>query len=86
MSETHAAKGHQLGFSTITLITVSLIIGLGIFKTQYYCANAGTESIFFAAWIIGGITACAERLPMPKLEHATPDGWFLPNLVTACHR
>jgi APA family basic amino acid/polyamine antiporter len=73
MSENHATQGHQLGFSTITLITVSLIIGLGIFKTPaIIAANAGTEGIFFAAWIIGGITALCGALTYAEIGARYP--------------
>ena len=73
MSENHAAKSHQLGFSTITLITVSLIIGLGIFKTPaIIAANAGTQTIFFAAWIIGGITALCGALTYAEIGARYP--------------
>jgi APA family basic amino acid/polyamine antiporter len=73
MTEDHHSKSHQLGFSTITLITVSLIIGLGIFKTPaIIAANAGTSSIFFAAWIIGGITALCGALTFAEIGARYP--------------
>ena len=73
MSENHAAKSHQLGFPTITIITVSLIIGLGIFKTPAdVAANAGTSGIFFTAWIIGGITALCGALTFAEIGARYP--------------
>lgn len=73
MTENQPTQSHQLGFSTITLITVSLIIGLGIFKTPaIIAANAGTQTIFFAAWIIGGITALCGALTFAEIGARYP--------------
>jgi basic amino acid/polyamine antiporter, APA family len=40
------------------MIVVSLVIGMGIFKNPaIVAAKSGTESIFFYAWLIGGVVA-----------------------------
>ncbi len=48
----------QLNLFDLTIIVVSLVIGMGIFKTPAsIAAKSGTESIFYSAWIIGGLIA-----------------------------
>ncbi len=48
----------KLNLFSLTMIVVSLVIGMGIFKTPAtIAAKAGTPTIFFAAWAIGGIIA-----------------------------
>ena len=51
-------RKQQLNLFSLTMIVVSLVIGMGIFKTPAtIAAKAGTPTIFFAAWAIGGIIA-----------------------------
>lgn len=48
----------KLGFFSLTMIVISLVIGMGIFKTPaVVAAKSGSETIFYSAWIIGGIIA-----------------------------
>ena len=48
----------QLGFFFFFLIVISLVIGMGIFKTPaVIAAKSGTSTIFYAAWAIGGFIA-----------------------------
>jgi APA family basic amino acid/polyamine antiporter len=48
----------QLKLFDLTIIVVSLVIGMGIFKTPAsIAAKSGLPSIFFSAWIIGGVVA-----------------------------
>jgi len=48
----------RLGLFDTTMIVVSLVIGIGIFRTPSLVANAaGTPFAFFLAWIIGGVIA-----------------------------
>lgn len=47
-----------INFFSLTMIVVSLVIGMGIFKTPAtIAAKSGTPFIFFSAWTIGGIIA-----------------------------
>jgi basic amino acid/polyamine antiporter, APA family len=67
------SKSHQLGFFSVSMITLSLIIGLGIFKMPAgMAANAGTEKIFFTAWIIGGLTALCGALTYAEIGKRLP--------------
>lgn len=52
------ASKHKLNLFSLTMIVVSLVIGMGIFKNPaIVAAKSGTESIFFYAWLIGGLIA-----------------------------
>lgn len=51
-------KKQQLNLFSLTMIVISLVIGMGIFKTPAsIAAKSGIPTIFYAAWIIGGIIA-----------------------------
>ncbi|TAD86413.1 MAG: APC family permease [Bacteroidetes bacterium] len=48
----------KLNLFDLTIIVISLVIGMGIFKTPAsIAAKSGTESIFYSAWLIGGVMA-----------------------------
>jgi APA family basic amino acid/polyamine antiporter len=48
----------QLKLFDLTIIVISLVIGMGIFKTPAgIAAKSGTETIFYAAWALGGVMA-----------------------------
>jgi hypothetical protein len=50
----HAKK--QLSLFDLTMIVVSLVIGMGIFRTPVnVAAKAQIPVLFYLAWIIGGI-------------------------------
>lgn len=54
----NGAGKNQLGFFSVTMIVVSLVIGMGIFGTPAnVAATSGSAGIFFAAWFIGGLIA-----------------------------
>ncbi|QGW29458.1 APC family permease [Phnomibacter ginsenosidimutans] len=51
-------NSNKLGLFDLTIIVVSLVIGMGIFKTPAgIAAKSGTETIFYSAWLIGGLIA-----------------------------
>ena len=55
------------------MIVVSLVIGMGIFKTPAtIAAKSGTETIFFAAWIIGGVVALFGALTYAEIGQRLP--------------
>ena len=39
------------------MVVVSLVVGIGIFRTPARCCwpPAGSEALFFAAWVAGGV-------------------------------
>ncbi|CAN5776148.1 amino acid permease [soil metagenome] len=48
----------QLKLFDLTIIVISLVIGMGIFKTPAsIAAKSGIETIFYSAWAIGGVVA-----------------------------
>lgn len=54
---------NKLNFFDICLIVVSLVIGMGIFRTPaLVAATSGTSSIFFGVWLTGGLIAIAGAL------------------------
>lgn len=63
----------KLNLFSLTMIVVSLIIGMGIFKTpSTIAAKSGTETIFFAAWIIGGIVSLFGALTYAEIGQRLP--------------
>lgn len=63
----------KLSLFSLTMIVVSLIIGMGIFKTPAtIAAKSGTETIFFAAWIIGGIISLFGALTYAEIGQRLP--------------
>lgn len=58
---------------SLTVIVVSLIIGMGIFKTPAtVAAKSGTEFIFFSAWIIAGIFTLLGALIYAEIGQRLP--------------
>jgi APA family basic amino acid/polyamine antiporter len=63
----------KLGMFSLTMIVVSLVIGMGIFKTPAtIAAKAGTPTIFFAAWIVGGLIALCGALTYAEIGLRLP--------------
>ncbi|MEO7313462.1 MAG: APC family permease [Chitinophagaceae bacterium] len=66
-------KKQQLNLFSLTIIVISLVIGMGIFKTPaIIAAKSGTPTIFFAAWIIGGIIALLGALVFAEIGTRLP--------------
>jgi APA family basic amino acid/polyamine antiporter len=62
-----------INFFSLTMIVVSLVIGMGIFKTPAtIAAKSGTELIFFTAWIIGGVIALFGALTYAEIGQRLP--------------
>jgi len=77
----------KLGTLSLTMIVISLVIGMGIFKTPAtIAAKAGIESIFFSAWIIGGLIALIGALVYAELGTRLPSiGGYYQILATCFH-
>ena len=55
------------------MIVIGLVIGMGIFRTSKDAANAAlTPSVFFAAWIIGGLVAFCGALTYAEIGSRYP--------------
>jgi APA family basic amino acid/polyamine antiporter len=66
-----AAK--KLNLFDVTMIVVSLVIGMGIFRTPVNVAKAvDTPFIFFGAWIAGGLVALCGALTYAEIGSRLP--------------
>lgn len=62
-----------INFFSLTMIVVSLVIGMGIFKTPAtIAAKSGTPFIFFSSWMIGGVIALFGALTYAEIGQRLP--------------
>lgn len=67
------AEKNKLGIFSFTMIVIGLVIGMGIFRTSRDAASAAlTPTIFFSAWIIGGIIALCGALTYAEIGSRYP--------------
>lgn len=63
----------KLRLFDLTMIVVGLVIGMGIFRTSADAANASlTPTIFFVAWIAGGLIALCGALTYAEIGSRFP--------------
>jgi APA family basic amino acid/polyamine antiporter len=63
----------QLNLFDLSMIVVSLVIGMGIFRTPVVAAaRAGTPGIFFLAWALGGVIALCGALTYAEIGSRYP--------------
>src|SRR5882762_551962 len=63
----------QLNLFDLIMIVVSLVIGMGIFRTPVVAAaRAGTPFIFFLAWTLGGVIALCGALTYAEIGSRYP--------------
>ena len=77
---------HTLGLFSVTVIVISLVIGMGIFKIPaLVAATSGTEKIFFGAWALGGIIALFGALTYAEIGVRLPvmGGYY--KVFAACY-
>ncbi len=68
------------------MIVVSFVIGIGIFRTPAIVAQkAGTEEIFFAAWILGGIISICGALTFAEIGSRFPVAGGFYKIFSACY-
>ena len=64
---------NKLNLLDISLIVVSLVIGMGIFRNPAsVAATSGNSSIFFALWIAGGLIALCGALTYAEIGQRLP--------------
>jgi APA family basic amino acid/polyamine antiporter len=64
---------NKLGLFDLTMIVVGLVIGMGIFRTSSDAANAAlTPSLFFIAWVAGGLIALCGALTYAEIGSRFP--------------
>lgn len=68
-----SAKRQQLGLFDLTMIVISFVIGMGIFRTPANVAAAvPTPFIFYACWIAGGLVALSGALTYAEIGSRMP--------------
>ncbi len=68
-----AGKQAKLNLFDFTMIVVSLVIGMGIFRTPLNVAKASPDTfLFFAAWIAGGLVALCGALTYAEIGSRLP--------------
>jgi basic amino acid/polyamine antiporter, APA family len=67
------APKNKLGLFDLTMIVVGLVIGMGIFRTSSDAAQAAiTPSLFFIAWVAGGLIAICGALTYAEIGSRFP--------------
>jgi APA family basic amino acid/polyamine antiporter len=67
------SEKNKLGLFPLTMIVIGLVIGMGIFRTSKDAASAALNpSIFFSAWIIGGLVAFCGALTYAEIGSRYP--------------
>ena len=63
----------KLRLFDLTMIVIGLVIGMGIFRTSADAANAAiTPSVFFVAWLAGGLIALCGALTYAEIGSRFP--------------
>ncbi|HMP91259.1 MAG TPA: amino acid permease, partial [Phnomibacter sp.] len=63
----------KLRLFDLTMIVVSLVIGMGIFRTPHDVArDAGSPAVFFGAWVFGGLIALFGALTFAEIGSRYP--------------
>ncbi|HLK27250.1 MAG TPA: amino acid permease [Puia sp.] len=66
-------KQSKLNLFDLTMIVIGLVIGLGIFRTSKDAAEAAlSPTIFFGAWIVGGVIAFCGALTYAEIGSRYP--------------
>ena len=72
MSTTQIIKP-KLGVFDLSIIVISLVIGMGIFRTPSEVATkAGTPEIFFLAWTVGAVVSLFGALTFAEIGSRIP--------------
>ncbi|PRY34615.1 amino acid/polyamine/organocation transporter (APC superfamily) [Spirosoma oryzae] len=77
----------KLSAFDLTMIVVSLVIGIGIFRTPAIVAqSAGNQTIFFGAWLTGGLVSLIGALTFAEIGSRRPvAGGFYKLISEAFH-
>lgn len=66
-------KPNKLNLFSLTMIVIGLVIGMGIFRTSKDAAQAAlSPTIFFAAWLVGGLVAICGALTYAEIGSRYP--------------
>ena len=70
----------------LTMIVVSLVIGIGIFRTPATVAQqSGSQLIFFSVWLIGGIISICGALTFAEIGARYPVAGGFYKIFSACY-
>ncbi|WP_290795116.1 APC family permease [Flavihumibacter sp. UBA7668] len=84
--QNNTGKSNQLRLFDLTMIVVGLVIGMGIFRTATDAASASlTPTIYFAAWITGGIIALCGALTYAEIGSRYPVTGGYYKIFAACY-
>ena len=76
----------KLGLFDLTMIIVSLVIGIGIFRSPAIVAQkAGSPLIFFTAWILGGLISICGALTFAEIGSRFPVAGGFYKIFSHCY-
>ena len=76
----------KLGLFDLTMIIVSLVIGIGIFRSPAIVAQkAGTPAVFFTAWILGGFISICGALTFAEIGSRFPTAGGFYRIFSYCY-
>jgi basic amino acid/polyamine antiporter, APA family len=80
------AKTDKLNLFDFTMIMVTLVIGMGIFRTPVnVAAQSATPFIFFASWIAGGLVAICGALTYAEIGSRMPVTGAYYKIFSTCY-
>src|SRR5258708_23035053 len=78
--------GPRLSTFDTAMVVFSLVVGIGIFRTPAIVAGAaGSTSLFFAAWIAGGLISLIGALTFAEIGSRPPRARGYCRGVSDCH-
>lgn len=70
----------------LTMIVISLVIGMGIFKTPSIVAiKSGNAGLFFGAWVFGGIVSLCGALTFAEIGGRYPNAGGFYKVLSYCY-
>jgi APA family basic amino acid/polyamine antiporter len=76
----------KLGLFDLSMLVVSLVIGVGIFRTPaIVAAEAGHPDIFWAAWLTGGFISLCGALTFAEIGSRYPVAGGLYKVISHCY-
>lgn len=77
---------HRLRTFDVTMLVVSLVIGIGIFRTpQIVAVQSGSLQVFAAAWVLGALCSLCGALTFARIGmyHPVSGGFY--SIFSACY-
>ena len=70
----------------LTIIVISLVVGMGIFRTPAeVAANAGTPTVFYLAWIAGCLVSLCGALTFAEIGSRFPAAGGFYKIFSHCY-